>query len=285
MNIKDPTPCITEEDLQTIRKAKYTMEHLGWAIKQVNKVGNTLESGSRYIPKWTLSVIQRSTEKILLGILKSNLLTISKHKTFKKPSNSTYKAIVTGSGAVGGFFGSTTGIGTAIFVSEMTLSTKFIMRTIMDIARSNGEDINSLEGQLQCLEVFAIGGLSKQDDGTETSYYVTRAALASALKNVTASGINAAIKTAVTGASVMGSNAVTKFIAQIAARFSVIFTEKFVAQALPIAGAVGGGTLNLIFVNHFQTMANAHFNLRRLERKYGKDLVRQTYESITLKRE
>jgi hypothetical protein len=285
MNTKDLTHSITGEDLQTIRKAKYAMEHLGWAIKQVNKVGNTLESGSRYIPNWTLSVIQKSTETILMGILKANLLTISKHKTFKKPSNNTYKAIITGSGAVGGFFGSTTGIGTAIFVSEMTLSTKFIMRTIMDIARSQGEDINSLEGQLQCLEVFTLGGLSKQDDGTETSYYVTRAALASALKNVTASGINAAIKTAVTSASVMGSNAVTKFIAQIAARFSVIFTEKFVAQALPIAGAVGGGTINLIFVDHFQSMANAHFNLRRLERKYGKDLVRQTYESLTLKRE
>lgn len=280
-NTKALTPHITEEDLLTIEKAKYAMEHLGWAIKQVNKVGNTLESGSRYIPNWTLSVIQRSTEKILLGILKANLLTISKNKAFKKPSNSTYKAIVTGSGAVGGFFGSTTGIGTAIFVSEMTISTKFIMRTIMDIARSQGEDINSLEGQLQCLEVFALGGLSKQDDGTETSYYVTRAALSSVLKNVTASGINATIKAAAKSASVMGSNVVTKFIAKIAGRFSVIFTEKFVAQALPIAGAVGGGTINLVFVNHFQTMANAHFNLRRLERKYGKELVKTTYENIS----
>ncbi|HEX9828321.1 MAG TPA: EcsC family protein [Flavobacteriaceae bacterium] len=285
MNTKDLTLIISEEDLQTIKKAKYDMENLGWAIKQVNKVGSTLESGSKYIPNWTLSFIQRSTEKILLGILKANLLTISKRKTFKKPSNKTYKAIVTGSGVAGGFFGSTTGIGTAIFVSEMTISTKFIMRTILDIARSQGEDINSLEGQLQCLEVFALGGQSKNDDGMETSYYLTRAALSSTLMNVTASGINAAIKAAAKSASAMGSNAVTKFIAQIATRFSVLITEKFVAQALPIAGAVGGGTINLVFVNHFQKMANAHFNLRRLERKYGKDLVMKTYENIRLKSE
>ncbi len=166
----------------------------------------------------------------------------------------------------------------------MTLTTKFILRSIMDVARSQGEDIYSLEGQMQCLEVFALGGQSKDDDGTDTSYYMARAALSTSLKRATAAGARAAIKSAAKGASVMGSNAVSKFITQVTARFSVLITEKFMAQAIPIVGAVGGGSINFIFVNHFQKMATAHFTLRRLERKYGKDLVRETYENIKFRK-
>ena len=271
---------ISQEDLEVIQKAKESMENISWAIKGVNIIGNTLETGSKLIPEKALNLLQKSTEKVLLGLLKANLVTISKNKTLKEASKKTYKAIVMGSGAVGGFFGSTTGIGTAIFISEMTITTKFILRSIMDVARSQGEDIYSLEGQMQCLEVFALGGQSKDDDGTDTSYYMARAALSASLKGVTAAGAQTAIKSAVIGASVMGSNAVTKFITQIAARFSVLMTEKFMAQAIPIVGAFGGSSINYIFVSHFQKMATAHFALRRLERKYGEDLVQETYENI-----
>jgi len=273
---------ISQEDLEAIQKAKESMENISWAIKGVNILGNTLETGSKLIPEKALNLLQKSTEKVLLGLLKANLVTISKNKTLKEPSKKTYKAIVMGSGAVGGFFGSTTGIGTAIFISEMTITTKFILRSIMDVARSQGEDIYSLEGQMQCLEVFALGGQSKDDDGTDTSYYVARAALSASLKGATAAGAQAAIKSVAINASVMGSNAVTKFITQIAARFSVLMTEKFMAQAIPIVGAFGGGSINFIFVNHFQKMATAHFALRRLERKYGKDLVQETYKNIKI---
>jgi len=274
---------ISNEDLEAIKKAKASMENISWAIKGVNMVGNSIETGAKLIPEKALNLLQNSTEKVLLGILKANLITISKNKTLKEPSKKTYKAIVMGSGAVSGFFGSTTGVGTAIFISEMTITTKFILRSIMDIARSQGEDIYSLEGQMQCLEVFALGGQSKDDDGTETSYYMARAALSATLKGTTAAGAQAAIKSAAKGASVMGSNAVTKFITQIAARFSALLTEKFMAQAIPIVGALGGGSINFIFVNHFQKMASAHFILRRLERKYGEELVMSIYNNLKIK--
>ena len=271
---------ISKEDIEAIKRAKGSMENIGWAIKGVNRLGNTLETGSKLIPKKASKIIQRSTEKILLGLLKANLVTISKNKILQKPLKKTYKAIVTGSGTVGGFFGSTTGIGTAIFVSEMTITTKFILRSIIDIARSQGEDIYSLEGQMQCLEVFALGGKSKDDDGTDTSYYMARAALSASLKGATAASVQTAIKAATIGASAMGSNSVTKFITQIAARFSVLITEKFIAQAIPIIGAVGGGSINFIFVDHFQKMATAHFTIRRLERKYDQEMVMKVYNEV-----
>ncbi|RLJ61612.1 EcsC family protein [Lacinutrix venerupis] len=254
---------ISHEDLEALKNAKSTMNNISWAMRNANKIGSTVETGATFIPEKVFNKLQKIMHSVLLGIIKVNLKTIKKNKTFSKPSNKTYRAIVTGSGALSGFLGSTTGVGTAIFASELTLTTKFLMRTIMDIARSEGEDIYSIEGQMACLEVFALGGESKEDDGLETSYYTTRVALSSAIQNVTAQGINS-------------------FVSKIVTRWSIQVTEKFVAQAVPVLGAVGGGSINYIFINHFQNMATAHFTIKRLERKYGKELIEKVFKTINI---
>ena len=56
--------------------------------------------------------------------------------------------------------------------------------------------------------------------------------------------------------------------------------EKAVAQAIPLLGAAGGATINLLFMDHFQHMARGHFIVRRLERAYGKELIRETYQRM-----
>lgn len=278
MNLQ--TNIITPEDKAALIRAKASMQNLGWAIRNVNKIGNTVETGISYVPEKVLVKVEKITEKVLLQIIKANLLTIQKHKTFKKPSKTTYKSIVTGTGAVSGFFGASTGFGTAIFASEVAITTKFLMRTIMDVARSEGEDIYTLEGQMACLEVFAFGGDSKDDDGMEMSYYTTRMALNSALNNVSVASIKMGIDSLVKGAGTLGSNVVSNFLSKITTRLSLLISEKFLAQAVPIAGAIGGGGLNYVFVNHFQNMATAHFTIRRLERKYGEAEVKLVYETI-----
>jgi len=45
-------------------------------------------------------------------------------------------------------------------------------------------------------------------------------------------------------------------------------------------GAVGGAAVNYAFVEHFQEMAQGHFTVRRLERVYGKAVVRTEYERL-----
>ncbi len=273
---------LSAEDLELLKSAKKSMEKLGWAIKAINSVGSVAETGMKLIPKKALLKIQQSTKSILLGVVKTNLLTIQKNKTFKKPAKNTYKSIVTGTGAVSGFFGSSTGLGTAIFLGEIAVTTKFLMRTIMDIARSEGEDIYSLEGQMACLEVFALGGSSKDDDNLETSYYTTRAALNSSLQKVTATGVKSVLDGLVASASSIGSKSITNFVSKIAARFSILLSEKFLAQILPVVGAATGGTINYIFVQHFQKMATAHFTIRRLERSYGEEFIKKVYDGLKL---
>lgn len=274
------TNTITPEDKQALMHAKSSMQNLGWAIRNVNKIGNTVETGISYVPEKVLVKVQKITESVLLKIIKANLLTIQKHKTFKKPSKNTYKSIVTGTGALSGFFGSSTGFGTAIFASEVTLTTNFLMRTIMDIARSEGEDIYTLEGQMQCLQVFALGGDSLDDDGMETSYYTTRIALNSTMNNISGAGLKMTLDSLVKGSSVLGSSTISNLLSKIAARLSLLISEKFLAQAIPIVGAIGGGGLNYVFVDHFQKMATAHFTVRRLERKYGEAEVKSVFQDL-----
>ena len=57
---------------------------------------------------------------------------------------------------------------------------------------------------------------------------------------------------------------------------------KGVVQAIPLVGAAGGALINTIFIDHFQNMARGHFIIRRLERLYDNDLIKQEYDKLDL---
>jgi hypothetical protein len=144
---------------------------------------------------------------------------------------------------------------------------------MVDIARGEGENIHTVETQLACLEVFALGSNSQTDNDAETGYYATRTALARAVSE-------AAKYIAEKGIAEEGAPAIVRLISKIAIRFSVPVSEKFAAQSIPAIGAAGGAAINLIFINHFQDMARGHFTIRRLERKYGTKVVQSEYERL-----
>ena len=73
---------------------------------------------------------------------------------------------------------------------------------------------------------------------------------------------------------------VNRLLAEIASRFGVVVSERFAASAVPVLGAVGGATVNFVFMNHFQRVAHGHFTIRRLERTYGPAAVRRHYETM-----
>jgi hypothetical protein len=72
---------------------------------------------------------------------------------------------------------------------------------------------------------------------------------------------------------------VSSLVGEIATRFGVVVTERSAVSALPVLGAVGGATVNMIFMNHFQRVASGHFAIRKLERLHGQSVVRQLYQS------
>jgi hypothetical protein len=69
-----------------------------------------------------------------------------------------------------------------------------------------------------------------------------------------------------------GAPVLVRFITLVASRFGVVLTQKFAAQAVPLVGALGGASVNYVFIEHFQEMAQGHFTVRKLERAYGKDI-------------
>ena len=104
-------------------------------------------------------------------------------------------------------------------------------------------------------------------------YFSARAALAKAVSE-------AAKHVAANGLSQRGAPAIVRLIAQVAARFSVVVSEKAVAQAVPVVGAFGGAALNTLFIDHFQDMGRGHFIIRRLERQHGQEEVSRLYSSL-----
>jgi len=158
-------------------------------------------------------------------------------------------------------------------VVELPVSTTIMMRSIADIARSEGEDLATPEARLQCVQVLALGGPTKGDDAAETGYFATRAAMAKAVSDAVA-------HLAKKGLTDKGAPALLRLLAQIAARFSLVVSEKAAAQSLPLVGACGGALINALFIDHFQDMGRGHFLVRRLERLYGPAEVRRAYERL-----
>jgi hypothetical protein len=72
-------------------------------------------------------------------------------------------------------------------------------------------------------------------------------------------------------------------IAAIAPRFGLVDSERAAASALPLVGALGGATLNMLFGRHFQRAAHGHFTIRRLERRYSSEVVRAYYGALVLR--
>ncbi|MFC4095943.1 EcsC family protein [Euzebyella saccharophila] len=265
---KIKTEDLTAEDRMTLFLAKQNMEQIGWAMQGLNQLGNVIEKRLDLLPAKQQQWLQKISYKVLYSVVKSNLLSMKNNKERKVPLNTLYKAMVTSSGAIGGAFGATA------FAVDLGLTTKLMMRSILDIARSEGENIEELDTQLACLQVFALGGKTKHDDNLDTGYFATRIALNAAVKGSSS--------TLIEGFLVGASSPILKLISIIASRFSIQVSEKFVAQAIPVVGAVGGAGINLAFIQHFQNMAQAHFSIRRLERKYGEALVKLHYESLVV---
>jgi hypothetical protein len=155
----------------------------------------------------------------------------------------------------------------------LPVSTIVMLRSIADIAKAEGEDLREPESALACLEVFALGGTGSRDDAAESAYFAVRSFLARS---------TAEAARYITERSVVeeGAPHLVRFLAKIASRFGIVVTQKFTAQAVPVIGAFGGAVVNYAFIDHFQTVARGHFAVRRLERIYGKDMVRAEYDRL-----
>jgi hypothetical protein len=255
-----------KEDLDALHRAVEALEHPGLAARLGNLVGKPIELMRKALPAGASEVIAGAATKGLNAAMTVALRTMRGQAMTGSPL--LHRSLAAVSGAVGG------GFGLAALAVELPVSTVIMLRSIMAIAREQGEDIEDPQTALASLQVFALGARAGEGgDPLGNGYFAVRGALAKSLTE-------AARFIAERGIMAEGAPVLVRFISQVASRFGLVVTQKVAAQTLPLIGAVGGAAVNYTFTTHFQEIAQAHFTVRRLERRYGSEFVRAQYERI-----
>jgi len=257
---------MSPEDYKELRAAAKKLEGTSFAMTLAAKVGMPVEALLRFLPAKAQEHVGTAVNKALEQCLRVALA--FGHSGFGTKSSRRAHTLTTAlTGAVGGFFG------LPGLVVELPVTTTVMLHSIAGIAAGQGEDLSQPESALACLEVLALGPQGAKGDAIESAYYATRAALAQVTRD-------AAAYVAQKGIAKEGAPALVSFVAKVAARFGLEVSEKAAAQLIPVAGAAGGMALNVMFTRHFQRLAEGHFTVRRLERKYGAETVRREYEGL-----
>lgn len=254
-------------ELSELRYARSMLESPGLAAQLANVVGAPVEYlFAKKLPKAVVRIVDTSTRKALQQSFKVATATLARSKeTPPRPSrNRTHALAVAATGAAGGAFG------IAGLALELPVTTTLILRSIADIARSQGESAEDPAVALACMEVLTLGGTSADDDGAESGYFATRAVLSqqisAAAEYVSAHGLMS-----------NGAPVLVQLMSTVASKFSIKISHKVAAHAVPVIGAASGAAINTLFIHHFQKMATGHFIVRRLERRYGAGVVRNAY--------
>ena len=154
-------------------------------------------------------------------------------------------------GGVSGLFGF------AALPVELPLTTTFMLRAIADIARHEGEDLSKLEARLACLRCLRWGAAKPRR--IDLGYFAARALLSTCTSDIVGAWWRSAAPSTFRARGQQHGR-------EIVSRFGLVVSDRVAAGALPVLGAVGGATVNVIFMDHFQRIAQGHFTLRRLER-------------------
>jgi hypothetical protein len=242
-----------------LEEAVAVLEGVSIPVRIAAMVGGTVDGLKRRLP----SAVQRGLDGAFAGALEAAVKTALRTDPTRTPGGLAqswfHRGAIAASGMAGGAFGLP---GTLL---ELPVSTTLLLRQIAAIAAEQGEDLSRPSGAAECLKVFALGGRDPADDAAESGYFALRLALAEALQAAAGRGVTTLLP---------------GFISAVASRFGLPVAVKLSAQMAPVVGAATGAAVNLAFLEHFRTLATAHFTIRRLERAHGPALVRRAYEAI-----
>ena len=269
---------LEERELLDLEKAVKLLEQATITEKMTQMVGKPIDYLMSKLPKGAEAQIYSLVEKALHKAADAALWSLNNEPN-REASTKTNKFFAAVSGAVGGTFGF------SALAIELPLSTTIMLRSVADIARSEGFDLDKVETKQACLEVFALGGPSENDDAVDTAYYATRSFTAEAMQILSKELSEIATKKASVNAAMNLTPTQTgkwlaTLIEKVATRFGIVITEKTAAQVVPVIGAFAGATLNIMFTDYYQDMARGHFIIKKLEKKYGSEFIKSEYMKI-----
>jgi hypothetical protein len=242
-------------------RAATALETPNFAARLADYAGKPINRVLDVMPAAVNKRLNAVVEKAILRCLAVAVDSLDEQKA--PPAQWMASALAGVSGAIGGAFG------LAALPVELPFTTTLMLRAIADIARHEGEDLTRLQTRLACLEVFALGA-RRAKNRTDVGYYAARAMLS----RLTDDACALLIERGIAGAS---APVVNGLVVEVASRFGLVVSDKVVASAIPVLGALGGTAVNVLFTDHFQRIASAHFTIRRLERIYGLPAVHEHY--------
>ena len=270
-------------DLAFISEAARYIEHPSFVLRLTNALGQPLERGLKLLPKPAERLVQHATESALKAALRVAIASLPKQPP---PARSFAEAVVAAkqtrlrhdfaaaaAGAAGGLFG------LAALLVELPVTTTLMLRSIARVATLFGEDLTDPAARLDCLFVFSAGGGAPNAEAAEAGYYSSRFAFASLVKEAASFVGATGAREAAHAVSTKSAPVLMRLLAPIAARFELVVSDKLVAQLVPIAGAASGAAVNVVFNEHFESLARYHFGLRRLEREHGAAAVQAAYQN------
>ncbi len=256
---------LSPADHALLREAVFKLEHTSFAARLSQALGQQIGRLGKLVPAKVGDVIDRAAEAAIKAALYAALRTLGTRSAGER--RLLHKAVATLSGAVGGAFG------LASLPVELPFSTVVMFRSIAAIAQAEGENLAAPETAFACLQVFALGTGRQNEQFLESGYFAIRSILAKSVSE-------AARFVVERGLAEESAPVILRLVSQIATRFGIVVSQKIAAQAVPLIGAAGGGAVNYAFIDHFQTIAQGHFTVRRLERLYGPEIVRAEYDRL-----
>jgi hypothetical protein len=235
------------------------------AVRLSAMLGAPIEALRARLPAGAQGMVEAAVRGALAAAMRAALRSAPSANPLPLPDRWWHRGLAAASGAAGGAFGLP---GTLV---ELPLSTTLLLRQIAAIAAAEGEDLDDPATAAECLKVFALGGRDPGDDAAEAGYFAVRLALAEAMKGSLTAGL--------VGGLMPG------FLAAVASRFAGPVATKLAAQAAPLLGAAAGAGVNIAFLEHFRSVAQGHFTLRRLERTHGAAPVQAAWERLAATRD
>lgn len=248
----------SDQDLSELHKAITLLEAktITARLAEVNKHATlpTIDSDTDY----AFSYLHNAVQHALANAINHVLLAPKAFESFS--THSTFTAI---SGAIGGSFGF------AGSVLELPLAIRLLLQGIRQIAADHEFPLSDLATHKACIEVFAMNGAPAQEhDCSHSIYYLNRAEL------------NKAKTTDKAVATQPLSSMCATFLYLVAQRFSQTLKKKISLQSQLNMSRVTEEQVNNVFISHYLSMAQGHFMIMRLEKKYGHTEVKQAYFHI-----
>jgi EcsC protein family len=260
---------ITPADDAALKNAAKQLEGRNFAARLADYAGVPVSRVLGFLPRAVNRQISGMVRNAVMKALEIAVDTLDE-KPPRTPMTGFSSFLAGVTGGVGGLFGF------GALAVELPMTTTLMLRAIAEIAQHQGEDLSTLEARLACLEVFAYGA-KHNPENVDVGYYAARALISRYTHDVAALALER-------GGIDASAPVVASFISEIVSRFGLVVSDKAAASAVPVLGALGGATVNMVFMDHFQRIAQGHFTMRRLERIYGSANIRARYNELAARK-